>query len=276
VSGAGTGAGTGTGTGAGVYETDALLREYLDLHYAPPLEALPYPGGPADALEFPARCAALAIEEAARPGVSSGRALEVGCAVGRASFELARAFGEVVGVDLSASFIGAARALAREGRLAYARRIEGEIDAPAAARVDPAIDRGRVRFETGDACALPPSLAGFDVVLAANLICRLPRPAAFLARLHEGEAALVRPGGLLVLTSPYTWLAPFTPREAWLGGRVEDGAPVRSRDALARALAPAFDLLRSEDMPLLIREHARKFQLVVSHATVWRRRGAPA
>jgi hypothetical protein len=33
-----------------------------------------------------------------------------------------------------------------------------------------------------------------------------------------------------------------------------------------------FDLAHSEDMPFLIREHARKYQWGCSHATVWRRR----
>jgi len=32
------------------------------------------------------------------------RALDVGCAVGRATFELARSFDETVGIDLSARF----------------------------------------------------------------------------------------------------------------------------------------------------------------------------
>jgi len=255
----------------GPYETAALLREYLDLHFAPALEAYPWPGAPEGALEFPARCARLAIESAGRVGLSTRRALDLGCSVGRASFELARAFDEVTGIDLSESFVAAARALATEGRLGYERREEGEMLSPATAIVDPTIERDRVRFAVGDACALDDSLRGYDLVLAANLLCRVPRPAALLARFSDGERALVRPGGLLVLTSPYTWLESFTPREEWIGGKAEDGAPLASKDALARALRPAFSLVREEELPLLIREHRRKFQLIVSHATVWRR-----
>lgn len=40
------------------------------------------------------------------------RALDVGCAVGRSSFEMARACHEVVGVDFSQKFVDAAVALA--------------------------------------------------------------------------------------------------------------------------------------------------------------------
>ena len=56
----------------------------------------------------------------------------------------------------------------------------------------------------------PPSPA----VLAANLLCRLPDPAAFLARLPT----LVRPGGVLALVSPYSWLGAWTPQGKWVGG----------------------------------------------------------
>ena len=81
----------------------------------------------------------------------------------------------------------------------------------------------------GDACALPPDLAQLDAVLAANLLCRLPDPSKLLARLP----ALVKPGGVLVLVSPYSWLPGWTPKEKWVGGfngkvsagRREDGCP---------------------------------------------------
>lgn len=54
----------------------------------------------------------------------------------------------------------------------------------------------------GDACSLPEALGQFDAVLAANLLCRLPAPGAFLSR----TATLVKPGGVLVMVSPYSWL----------------------------------------------------------------------
>ena len=71
-------------------------------------------------------------------------------------------------------------------------------------------------FEVGDACNLRDDLGAFDLVHAANLLCRLPNPQAFLARLNE----LVTPGGQLLLTTPFTWLEDFTPRENWLKGMI--------------------------------------------------------
>ena len=67
-------------------------------------------------------------------------------------------------------------------------------------------DRGRTSFIQGDACNLPTGLGKFGCVLAGNLICRLARPYDFLNRLPD----LVAAGGVLVITSPYTWLEQFT------------------------------------------------------------------
>jgi SAM-dependent methyltransferase len=49
----------------------------------------------------------------------------------------------------------------------------------------------------GDACALRADIGQFDAVLAANLLCRLPNPVAFLARCSD----VVKPGGVLALVT---------------------------------------------------------------------------
>jgi 2-polyprenyl-3-methyl-5-hydroxy-6-metoxy-1,4-benzoquinol methylase len=103
------------------------------------------------------------------------------------------------------------------------------------------------------------------VVLAANLICRLPDPEAFLSRL----TGLVKPGGQLLLTTPFTWLEDYTPRERWIGGREPHR---RSEEELTRRLSGEFRLHRRRDLPFLIREHERKYQLGIALGTCWIRR----
>lgn len=50
-------------------------------------------------------------------------------------------------------------------------------------------------------------------MLAANLIDRLYSPRKFLTTIHER----MNPGGLLVITSPYTWLEEYTKkRSGWV------------------------------------------------------------
>lgn len=252
----------GHGT-ANPYESGALLAQYLLFHYGQPEEILPYPFGPRDALGFPARCVAECLDAARLP--AQARALDLGCAVGRASFELARHCESVVGIDFSRQFIAAAASLKQRGRLASERIEEGNLATKFIAVVPPDIDRRRVTFQVGDATALREDLGEFDVVLAANLIDRLSHPLRCLRRLPQ----LVKPGGQLILTSPYTWLDEFTPAANWLGGFRRRGQRVRAFDTLRRELGPAFKLASRKDLPFLIREHARKFQWGVAEATVW-------
>jgi putative 4-mercaptohistidine N1-methyltranferase len=190
------------------------------------------------------------------------RALDLGSAVGRSSFELARHFDHVTGIDRSESFIAAAQRMQRDRAATIRAHREGgafdEIDL----ELPSDLGTDRVTFETGDACALRPDLGKFDLVLMANLIDRLPDPAACLGQLP----ALVSPGGWLVITSPYTWLEEYTPREKWLDD--VDGGTLAG---LRNRLEPAFSLHRTLDLPFLIREHRRKYQWSVAEASVWKR-----
>ena len=120
-------------------------------------------------------------------------------------------------------------------------------------------------FAVADACALPNDLTGFDAVLMANLLCRLPDPQACLAQL-SGPQAIVKPGGLAVIISPYTWMKEHTPPERWLGGyEGSEGERVYSNATLAGLLTD-YTLLHEEEMPLLIREHKRKYQYIITCA----------
>jgi putative 4-mercaptohistidine N1-methyltranferase len=244
-----------------IYETDKLLAEYLLFHYGSAEEIAPPPGAK-PALDYTVRCVTECVDTTTLP--AAARALDLGCAVGRSTFELGRVCGEAIGIDFSHRFVAAAEAIRRDGTLGYARTDEGALSTPLVARRPADIDPERVRFEVGDAMTLRTDLGAFDVVLMANLIDRLREPRHCLARLPE----LVRSGGQLVITSPYTWLEVFTPREHWLGGF--EG--VTTLDGLRGALGSAFDLVTVKDLPFLIREHARKFQLSVAQATIWRRK----
>jgi putative 4-mercaptohistidine N1-methyltranferase len=194
--------------------------------------------------------------------------LDLGCAVGRSSFELARHCTEVIGIDFSKQFIDLANRLRRRGSLRFKSFEEGELTQARRAIVPPEIGRERVKFEVGDATRLRTDLGKFDVVMAINLIDRLAAPLKCLDRLPE----LLRPGGQLIVASPYTWLAGYTARKNWLGGFVRSGRPVKTYDALRRILSPHFKLIRRLDLPFLLREHSRKYQLGISEASVWVRR----
>ena len=245
------------------YEDEEVLNQYLLFHFGGPGDQFPYALGAVDGLHFPRRCVEQGVDLERLP--SSARGLDLGCAVGGATFELARHCTEVIGVDASRAFIAAAQRLQREGRHPVERAEEGALTTRLTVTRDPEIEAGRIRFACGDAQALPADLGDFDVVLACNLVCRLPDPMKLLTRLP----ALVRPGGQLLLTTPFTWLEAYTPRDRWLvqGGRT-------SFEGLQRALVSSFRLVRQFDLPFLIREHARKYQYGVALATRWVRGGS--
>ena len=240
------------------YETARVLGEYLLFHYGSPEEILPperpWPPGMEAALGFPARTAARFSQGRVN------RALDIGCAVGRSSFEMARQCDHVLGIDFSKSFIEAAETLRLGGGIQYERLEEASLTTPLVARAPENIPADAITFVDGDAMDLPPELGQFDRVHAANLICRLPEPMRFLSRLPD----LVKPGGELVLATPCTWLAEFTPPDQW--------PPHDTFGWLNAALEPHFDLRVRDDEPFLIRESARKFQWTTALLTVWTRK----
>ncbi len=64
----------------------------------------------------------------------------------RSTFELARSYGEVIGIDLSQTFIDMANKMKEEGQVAYELKVEGEIMQQAVAQLDKSIDAGRCTF----------------------------------------------------------------------------------------------------------------------------------
>lgn len=246
-----------------IYETDKLLSEYLLFHYARAEDYLSYGFGPADALEYPRRCVDGWVDWSLLG--TGGRALDLGCAVGRSTFELARRGASALGIDYSRRFVDAAEQVRAGGAVTVRRFEEGDRFTEVRVERPQGVDPGLVRFEAGDAMELRADLGVFDVVLMANLIDRLSDPRRCLDRM----GGLVRAGGQLVVTSPYTWLEEFTPRPHWLGGTADGQSTL---EGLRAALESAFELEKSGDVPFLIREHARKYQWSVAQATVWRRR----
>jgi putative 4-mercaptohistidine N1-methyltranferase len=241
------------------YETDAALAQYLLFHYGTPAQICPLLPEARAACGFPVRCVTEALADLQLP--HARRALDLGCAVGRSSFELAGTFAEVVAIDFSHRFIAAAQAMQRDGVMTIRAPREGIATDEFRLELPTGVLRERVRFQPGDACALPPGLGAFDLVLMANLIDRLPDPARCLAQLP----ALVAPGGALVITSPYTWLEEYTPRDRWLDQGLGTLAALREK------LAPNFTLARTFNLPMVIRDHHRKSQWTVTEASVWRR-----
>ena len=93
------------------YESDLLRDWYLLFHYGTPEEILDGVGF--DAAGLPPRCLEFPVTTVEIAGLREriGRALDLGCAVGRSAFELSKFADEVVGIDFSRSFVDTAEAM---------------------------------------------------------------------------------------------------------------------------------------------------------------------
>ena len=243
------------------YESDTMLSEYAEFHYGDNYFEVP---------NFPQALATLAIS--AMGDKPAHKALDIGCAVGRASFELAKHFDHVSGIDFSARLINLGVKLAEHGVARYSIVDEGDLMLYRERRLsDFGLDEvsQKVEFFQGDACNLKPIFSGYDLVMAANLIDRLYSPTLFLSTIHER----INSGGLLLIASPYTWLEQHTKKEDWLGGIKKDGENVTTLDGLKAVLGAYFDLMAApQQVPFVIRETSRKFQHTLSDVTIWIKR----
>ena len=241
------------------YETDELVEQYMEFHYG----SIYF-----DVDNYPAKCAehCLALMEGPKD-----KALDLGCAVGRTTFELARGFKQVVGVDLSGRFIECANQLKATGSLDYNIGIEGELVKPrqaSLADLNLSAEQDKVEFLQEDACHLKPRHQHYDLIFAGNLLDRLTDPKQFLDSVHQYLAK----DGVLVMSSPYTLLTEYTARENWLGGFVEDDQQITVLDGMKRCLAPHFELMNEPlEVPFVIRETKRKFQHTIAQLSRWQR-----
>ncbi len=243
-----------------MYETDGAVSQYCEAHYG---------GTFFGVANFPTVCAAICLDY--MKGRPKNRALDLGCSVGRASFELAREFSFVNGLDFSARFIRIAYQMQEKGVLRYELPEEGEIVSYHERRLaDLGLTEaaGRIEFYQADALNLKTKFSNYDLILAANLLDRLSNPGKFLDTIHER----LNEDGILVIASPYTWLDEFTSRENWIGGYRKDGEPYLTLDGLRARLKPHFlEVAAPRDVEFVIRETNRKFQHSISQVTVWRK-----
>mmetsp|Transcript_14630 Transcript_14630/g.40649 ORF Transcript_14630/g.40649 Transcript_14630/m.40649 type:complete len:969 (+) Transcript_14630:158-3064(+) len=274
------------GPSGNVYETDDSLHMYLGLHYpssgvkegVPPI--LPHNQSPVHGTHFPQRVANLLTS--LNPERTANKVLDMGCSVGGSSFELAKSFDHVDAFDFSQNFVNAAKRMQAGETMEFKVPIEAELFETVQAVVEPGVTpevAGRVNFFVGDACnieELEPikgndgNTTTYDGIIMSNLLCRLPDPVKCL----DSLASIVNPGGIVVMVTPFSWLTEFTPRSKWLGGFLDPvtNEEIRSKDELQAIMeGNGFTKIHEEEMPLVIREHARKYQYIVSEATAWKK-----
>jgi SAM-dependent methyltransferase/uncharacterized protein YbaR (Trm112 family) len=165
-------------------------------------------------------------------GSDADRIVDLGCSVGRGTFDLA-ARGEalVLGLDLHVPMLRVASRVLHEGVVAYPlRRIGLVYDHRRFAALLPG--RDRVDFWCADATAipLPEGIAG--LVTSLNVLDCTASPRDHLASL----GAILAPGGQALLASPFDWSSQATRFPGWIGGHSQRGAAKGSPLEVLRSL----------------------------------------
>ncbi|QTA85784.1 class I SAM-dependent methyltransferase [Desulfonema magnum] len=146
---------------------------------------------------------------------TDGYALDIGCSVGRLSFELSKTHSHVIGIDSSVSFVTKARELLNQKRLDFDLIIEGFITEKRSCDFDASWNYDRIDFIVADALALPFPKSSFSTVTSINILEKVPSPIRHLADMNR---VLNEENSMLVFSDPFSWDETVSASELWLGG----------------------------------------------------------
>jgi len=233
----------------GTSEDRSTLSAYLDLHYGS--EPGTGPAGEAGTKSFWETFQSLLPEQAQR---RYSRAVDLGCSVGRGTFELARVSELAVGIDSNFNAVSRAARFQRTGEVQYERRRRGRCFEQTTSPFRPA---SNTLFLVADALDPPFAPESFDCVTALNLLDSVTIPLILLGQMN----ALLRKGGDLLLCAAYAWRPDVTDPAEWLETDALDG-PSMLRRILRGEMLPqmqfSYELVREiPDIPWRLRHHDR-------------------
>ncbi|MCT7583668.1 5-histidylcysteine sulfoxide synthase [Aliarcobacter butzleri] len=170
------------------YESDESISSYCDLYYGKDKLYTNY----VDLL---------------RPylkDLKNSKALDLGCCVGRTSFELAKIYDEVLGIDFSANYINIGVKLKLYDFVNYKIKKEDKtFEERAISLKDFDLEKvkDKVSFMQGDACNLKEIYKDFDLIFYSSLIDKLYYPKKFL----EDVSRRINKNGFFVFLSSHNW-----------------------------------------------------------------------
>ncbi len=207
---------------------------------------------------------------------TNGCALDIGCAVGRLSFELSQTHSRVIGIDTSMSFIRKARELLLMRRLEFDLIVEGHITEAHSCDLDPNWNYNGVDFIVADALALPFPKNLFSTVTSVNVLEKLPRP---IQHLQDVNKVLRNENAMFVFSDPFSWDETITETERWLSGRTEGKHKGRGLDNIGRLFSgedgifdPPLEICEKGDVVWKIRKTENLWEYINSQFIVGKRK----
>jgi SAM-dependent methyltransferase len=205
---------------------------------------------------------------------TDGDALDIGCAVGRLTFDMVGTHDRAVGIDTSAVFVQKAREIMFRKRMDFDMIVEGHLTKPVSCDFGDR-DFDGVEFIVADAMALPFRSGDFATVSAINVLEKVSDP---LKHLEEVDRMLRKSASTFVFSDPFSWDENFSPREKWLGGNGSRIYSARGIDTMRRLFSgefgvfnPPFNIVDQRDIKWKIRKTAHLFEHIVSQYLLGRR-----
>jgi len=242
------------GAPGGKYEQSPVVSSYLWSHYADLF-------GDPDVLKSYEQWGAL-LEPV--PGLS----LDIGCATGRFTFELACRSAGSVGIDCSRNLVRAARELMIHRKLQFPLYLEGRIHHPRTIDIPSSWDCDSVDFLQADGCNLPFRTGAFHGVASLNLLDKVPLP---LRHLREADRVAAKQDAQFLVSDPFSWSEEVADPKNWLGGKTRGKYSGSGWENLGEileggreGLSPPWSISARGSLWWKIRTHRNHFELIRS------------
>lgn len=219
-----------------VYKKQSTIDMYYTMHYAPFLKK-----GNAPCLTEPFYQQIIHI---LKPYLNKNtRLLDIGCALGRMVFELAKHdIDKAVGIDTSSEFITACKKIAENQNEYLTYRIP---------------THANISFQIADAQDLPFVANSFTCILCLNVIDRVPHP----KKVVEEMTRVLSPNGLLLISDPYDWGEEHTPLSEFIENML-DVFPQSQWEVI----------LEEDRIPFTMLVYDRKISTYANHTLLLRKR----
>lgn len=222
------------------YETEALAAVYLEAEWsdmlfgrsesckASPLDQILKRATPS----FYLRIATISLIACKERSIQPNRICDVGSATGRTIYELTRQLDEVtaaIALEPSHLLHSWANRLLVEHPSNLAIPTVGDWNSPGSQLVSSSLverfrNLERIQFLNCTLEQLPEPTADFDLIVCCNLLDRHPSPSALVSAIHKK----LRPGGLLVLSSPLEFGVDVSDNFTDIGSTVQSFLPESS------------------------------------------------
>lgn len=199
---------------------------------------------------------------------SKGFALDIGCAVGRFTFEMTKKSDFSIGFDLSMAFIKTARDLMKKGILNFELTEEGNITSSVQIKLPEYVNSYNLDFIIADALNIPFPKGVFTKVSSLNILDKVPYP---MKHLKEMNRVSTINDTQMLISDPFSWSEEVAEINEWLGGKRQGEFAGFGQDNIEKILKgygkyinPPFRVTEKGIITWKIRNHRNHSELIKS------------